>query len=755
MLEILSNSYAALSLMVCVYLGFLLVKINKSRIEERNILRCTIFIALITVLSYVIFIEAEYYKTAFAAKTLYYICTDWLAFFVFNLAAFNATYLKKKKSKDILFFTLIVLDTISFIVNLFTGHSFDLDLFFTDSSGSYWGIIFTPFHYIHLGLCYVMVFSAFVVYLINIVKSPKFYKSKFVAFMVAYFAVIIANFISYSMNLPLDYSVVLYGIFAGYVSYYLLYTFSDTLIYNVLGAVSEESNDVIVSFDYRGFAIQKNKAAERFFNLKTGIIKSSAEDFLKKFLKKQTERMDIVYDGIELHLKLEYQELRFEDELVGSYIKISDKTQEVNQYLQERYNATHDELTGLYNRMGFFEEIERQIKNGIYQNPVMVVSNFRDFRLINEIFGVETGDQLLLRQAKMMKEKAHPRNINGRLNDDKFAIFMDKSDLNLDKLIASYEILKKVTEKSAYQLSMSIGIYEIKNAEENVQVMYDKAKLAMDSIRKDYATMFSFYDSTMMDKVLAEKNVVNDIEDAIANGHLEFYLQPAIREDGSINSAEALVRWNDPKRGLLLPSEFLGPLEKTGLLYKMDMYVIEQVVKKMAEWKESGKKLPRIAVNLSSRNKYYFDDVEFLRNITAKYDVSPKNIILEVQESALIDDYEEGFNLFEKLREIGFEISIDRFGSGFSSLNLLKDFNLDGIKISADFLSEDELSEKSMVILSSMISMARKLGMIVVALGVETEEHHKKLMELGCNRFQGFYFAKPMPVSEFEKKYLV
>lgn len=767
--------YALFSLAIVGYMIFLLTLISKTKIEYKKTLMIPICVAVVALISYTLFLLSEKHFVAVVFNGIYYICTDWLTFTLFLFFSDNIDAVKNRKKIAKVFLVLAILDSVNMAINTFTRHSFDLVPSVSSGGMKFWGLDFTIFHYIHLGLCYVMAVCAFVVLILNIRAAPRFYRRKYISYLVAYLVVLICNFHSYSMNLPIDYSVLLYGVFATFLAIYSIWTFPAYLVTSVMERLSESVADAIVHFDYEGNVIYQNDSARQLFNSKTGTFKISPAELKERFLDKADEKTlkwenEVAIFSVDLNLKNErnevlvhpeeikhfrvaYQELKVEKSAIGSYIKISDKTEEKLRYQKERYTAIHDGLTGLLNRSGFFEKVEQQIHLGTFKNPIMVCSNIRDFKIVNDIFGETVGDEILIRHAKVLKERAQENDINGRLGDDKFAVFMEKDHFNSDGFMQIFRDLGTISESNSYRMFIAAGIYEVRDLNEKAQVMYDKAKVAMDTIKEDYLTMLAFYDSTLMDKLLAEKNIINNFENAILTNQFEMYLQPIFDKDGNVISAEALARWNSPETGMIYPEDFIEILSNTGLVYKLDKIIAEKAVQKFAEWKKKGYKIQSIALNAASKDEYYFDTISFLKSLAEKYEISPDSVVIEVLEDAFINDYENEAHYFERLKAAGFKITIDDFGSGFSSLNMLKDFNIDAVKISADFFS-GKFSTRAEIILGSMLEMVKELKIQAAALGIENEDQKTLLENLGCSVFQGYLFSKPIPADEFEEKFL-
>ena len=301
-------------------------------------------------------------------------------------------------------------------------------------------------------------------------------------------------------------------------------------------------------------------------------------------------------------------------------------------------------------------------------------------------------------------------------------------------------------------------IYDSPFTTESPQIMCDKAQIACERLSNDYQTTFSWYDKALMDKIDAEKNIVDEFENALENRQFKIYLQPQLAfvgtEQEKYFGAEVIVCWEHPQHGTLMPETFLPTLEKTGLIYRLDRFVWEEAAKKLYEWNERGFQNQTVSVNISQKDIYYIDVYKTFTELVEKYNIKPMQMNIEISESGFMSDFEGSKKLFEKLQSFGFKVEIDDFGSGYSSLNMLKDIHADVLKIGRSFLNESENKERSNTILYTIIDMAKSLGMDVLAVGVESESQMNLMKTLGCESFQGFYFSKPVPVESFERMYL-
>lgn len=750
--NITSKIYTIFSFTVCLFLVYLIALVKKTNIDLKRRLIWTLTIGILSTTFYSFFITFYDYKLCYIFGTLFFISLDWL---VFSFLQFTFSYTKIKPFQFLkIFYGLVLIDSISLLINLKTHHSFELVQQFTSDGIGYWGTIFYPVHYFHLALTYSIIFLNFALLIISSLKAPSFYKRKYGTIVIFYITIIFVNFLCYSLNTPIDYSVALYGVLAFLIIFYSNYTFPQFLVNKSLSSINESLSSPLFYFDYNGKMTYSNTCAKKLFSNNEAKLKQIAEQTREFYLSTKETKISKVINSKTHNFTIEYKNFSFHESIVGSYLKLEDVTVQTHKIEEQKLIATHDSLTGLFNREGFFEEIEKALKNNIFKAPLILTSNIRDFKLLNEVYGEQMGNEVLVKQASMMKEKAHPKNINGRICDDKFAIFMEKDEFNQEILIDSFQQLKQLTDDNVYNMSIAIGVYEVYNRKESVQLIYDKAKMAMDSIKENFQQMFAFYDSSLLDKLVTEKNIVSQFDKALEDMQFKLALQPIMTFDGKVVGAEALVRWKQNDKSQLLPESFLHVLEHTGLIYKLDLYIWNFAAKKIREWNKKGICDKYISVNISSKDRFYLDIFKELTEITEKYQIKPDSLILEVQEDFLINDFEESISLFKKLKNYGFKFYIDRFGTGFSSLNVLKDFEADGIKIDTKFLGEEGLKEKNKIILESIISMSKELNMQVIAGRVETNSQVNIFNSMGCLFYQGFYFSKPLLVQNFEKMFL-
>ena len=342
------------------------------------------------------------------------------------------------------------------------------------------------------------------------------------------------------------------------------------------------------------------------------------------------------------------------------------------------------------------------------------------------------------------------------MENDHFGILMAKKDFD-EALFAENEqevLWGDIKTNASLPIIIYTGVYEITNPTLPISVMCDRARMAIAQIKGDYHKRVAYYDNALRERIRHEQELISDLNTAIAEEQLKMYLQPQMSADGKLLGAEALIRWIHPEKGQIMPGDFIPVFEKNGLITDVDRYIWEVACKQLKKWKEAGWGDLYISVNISLKDFYFLNIYQIFTELIEKYDIEPQNLKLEITETAVVMDFKRQMDLITRLRKTGFIVEMDDFGSGYSSLNMLKDIYVDILKIDMAFLRKATDEERSKKILQMIITLSTQLGMPVITEGIENEEQVKFLADMGCNMFQGYHFGKPVDVEEFEKMYL-
>lgn len=422
---------------------------------------------------------------------------------------------------------------------------------------------------------------------------------------------------------------------------------------------------------------------------------------------------------------------------------------------QYQHQFTHDKLTNLYRREYFFDKVREALLKNPDKEYYLVTTNIFEFKIYNELFGMDKGDEVLKAQAKFIEKSCDKNSIYGRLSGDEFGILVDSENYSESKIEEYASEFQKMFSTNRYRMKVYVGSYKIEDKKEAVASMCEKTKIAMETVVGQYQKCFARYDDRMFEKILDERKFIGEFQDAIADGQFCMYLQPQTHSDGKVIGAEALVRWKHPERGLVPPGIFIPLFERAGLVCELDKFIWEEAVKRLKVWKEAGREDLHISVNISIKDFEHLDLYKVFTGLVERYKVNPGRLKLEITETVMMDEIKDKLELLKKLQDYGFEIEIDDFGSGYSSLNMLKEISADVLKLDMGFLSKPANGLRAQMIIQAIISLSEELGMSVIAEGVEEYEQVDYLSKMGCGVFQGYYFSKPVDVETFQEKYLL
>lgn len=416
-----------------------------------------------------------------------------------------------------------------------------------------------------------------------------------------------------------------------------------------------------------------------------------------------------------------------------------------------------DPLTGHDNFNKFKTDVSTLLETSPKRDIFSIVEfDICEFKMFNKIYGYAFGDDLLITIMYAVNLYLHTGEHAARISEDRFvALLQEHDEKEITKRISKIyaEIQNDYTRHHpGSKFAMQFGVYQMHVNDYDLMKCLDKAIYAKNNKKNDPKAFISFYSEEMYQDIVRKKQIESRMQNAMEHGEFIVYFQPKVNiETGKVVAAEALVRWKDPQNGLISPGEFIPIFEKNGFLEILDMYVIDTVLSYMASWRD---KYAPISVSVNLSKTYIFQEgfAQRIYDMTQRHAIDPKYLELEITESTMLDNSEPLIALIKELKAFGFLISMDDFGSGYSSLNMLKEIPIDIIKLDQVFLrSNDQTREKSKLIVEGIMDMINLLGIDSVAEGVETKDQLELLYDVHCRIAQGFYFYKPMPVSEFEK----
>ena len=415
--------------------------------------------------------------------------------------------------------------------------------------------------------------------------------------------------------------------------------------------------------------------------------------------------------------------------------------------------SDHDTLSGLLSRSGFDKRVRMIIDGHPNESYLLVYGDIDRFKVYNDLFGAPAGDRLLADIGAMIRDLMPAGAAAARLRADHFACCCSRSSFDPDRMLAALDAWF-ASYREDFTFFVRLGIFPIDDPSLDVNLMCDRALLALRSAKSGYVgSKYVFYDEKLRSSVLKEQELAGEMIAALEGGQFVPYFQPQYRyATGRMIGAEVLARWNHPAKGLLGPTEFIPVFERNGLVATFDYYMWEQACRCLRMWIDGRgiEGAPRLSVNLSRADIYRSDLCTYLEGLIERYDVPAELLHLEITESAYMEAPEQLIGAVTKLRAAGFVVEMDDFGSGYSSLNTLKDVPVDVLKLDMGFLGASA-SSRGGLILASVVRMARWLDLPLIAEGVETKQQAAYLASVGCDYMQGYLFSKPVDRETFEK----
>lgn len=420
-----------------------------------------------------------------------------------------------------------------------------------------------------------------------------------------------------------------------------------------------------------------------------------------------------------------------------------------------RHIAMTDSLTGLWNGRCFREKVREELLHNHGKQYLLISLDIEHFKYINNDFGEKAADRVLVVIADRLRSLFGKEALYAREMGDRFLILIKKCDNIEELLIHLTEAIsfKNNQTRQHYKPVMKFGICNLEADKKNISVAtyIDAAVSARKSIKRDHMKQFAYYDDYMETEAKVEARIEKRMENALEEGEFTVFYQPKyLLETDEIIGAEALVRWNDPNEGIVSPGAFIPIFERNGFIIQLDFFVYEEVIKELSKRIQEGKRIVPISVNVSRIHISTGDFLQKLIALTEKYHLERKLVELELTETVLGGKRQNTIGFIKECKAAGFPISIDDFGSGYSSLNLLKEMPVDVLKIDREFLNELEESEKSSIIVQQVVEMARRIQIKTLCEGVETMKQAEFLKEIGCNMVQGYLYSRPVPLDKFE-----
>ena len=743
-----------IALLVCMVIA------KKSRKPIGNALSFLLAGLAIPVLGNLILILSTQRTISTVGYYIYFIGMDCA---IYSLWYFTHVYCdmgKPKRGLNILVCTLFVADLIQYAMNPFLKFSFTTEKILVENK-SYFRLVPKLGQTYHRIVCYGLFLAILVVFVVKMIQSPKVYRDKYGVIVLSIIMTgAVESYYIFSRK-PMDVSMIGFGLFGLLVYFFSIHFRSMKVLDRMLAGMASDMPDALFFFDKNGKCIWTNEPGRQLI----GVSKDNYDNVKDNLKYLFGDELDLESSGWFKRVTLgtgddkQYTHLAMRStvdekgKIMGSYLSIRDITDDQREIKREMYRSTHDYLTGLYTKEYLYENISKRLKDDHETDYMIGYIEVSNYKMINDVFGKEFAELTIKKIAGFITGNVSIKCLYGRLSDDSFGILFDKSKFNEDAVKTRLENFTIKDDNLEHQILMHFGIYDITPEDDiDVPLFFDSARLATTMIRDNYHDIIVYYDDKLRNEIIHNQLITNQLKNAIETRQIRPYLQPIVDSRGMLEGAEALVRWIHPDEGFMNPGMFIPVFERNGLIAEVDRHMWRCACEILADWKERGIEA-FISINISPKDFYYMDVVPTLKSLVEEHGIDPVKLRVEITETVMMSDSMDILKTVDELRASGFIVEMDDFGSGFSSLNLLKDMNIDVIKIDMKFLKDSERNMKSGIIIKNIINMSEELNIATLTEGVETAKQFEILYAMGCKLYQGYYFSKPVPLEDFEKQW--
>lgn len=691
----------------------------------------------------------------------YYIFFIGMDVAIYHVLIFTMDYCELKwPSRAVKAFVWFIfgVDAFQYILNPVFHHSFALQAIKLYGK-NYYLLISHPGHVFHRVICYGIFTIALIICMIVLIRSPKIYRDRYLVITAAMvLSGMLETFYIFSRT-PIDLSMTAFATYSLLVFYLALYYKPIKVLDRMLSSIASELNESLFFFDLSGKCLWANEPAMELVGLSLKNpdyeqAKETLEATFGDYLNHGDSWSCKKYIGGSRDPRYYNFELRTLNDdrgrLTGKFLRIRDDTESRKEIQSEIYNATHDRLTGLYTKEYLYELITKAVAENPEKKYYIIFLDVNNFKIVNDVFGSAFGDYALKHIANWIVNSSKPSWVYGRLGGDTFGALVPVEDFDHDKVESELSVFDIKDGNKEHRLLIHFGVYELTDEHLEVSVMFDRAHLAINRIKEDYNVHIAYYDDSIRDSVVKNQMISAQLADAIATRQIIPYLQPIVDSKGNVLGAEALARWIHPTEGFMSPDSFIPVLEQNGMIADVDIHIWRCSCEILKRWQDRGIDM-FLSINISPKDFYFMDVPETIIKMVDEFGIKAAKLRIEITETAMMGDSDRRMNDLQKLRDNGFIIEMDDFGSGYSSLNLLQDMPVDVLKIDMAFLKKAEDNQRAEMILYNIIAMTKDLEITSLTEGVETLYQYEQLSRMGCKLFQGYHFSKPVPLEEFEK----
>lgn len=691
--------------------------------------------------------------------TGYYIYMLGMDMVLFALIRFTDRYCQgigDGTQKPTVVYAALEIDCVQLLLNIVFKHAFEVERI-TVENAPYYRLVPHFGETIHRIVDYGILGAVILIFILATVKTVRLYRERYIVLLISIVTAGVWQAFYIISGTPIDRSIIGMNCVGLLVFYFSIYYRPLKLLDRMLSDIASNMADALFVYDQMGRCIWANKHALDMLGLTDKELERVTDGLKSYFGEREfiqadwTEKRTVGSGDDERHYIINNRAFVADSKhIAGAFLSIHDNTEEERRLKRELYSSSHDSLTGLYTKQYLYYRIRKLLDNDAETEYLALFLDVKNFKIVNDVFGTKFGDLALKQVADVLKAYDSEKYLYGRLAGDTFGIFLPASQFyaeRVEKELAAFIVTDGTIE---HNLLIHIGVYEVSERSTDISVMFDRAHLSLSRITDEYKTRIVYYDSNVRENVLWGQRISAQLGEALETMQIRPYLQPITDRSGRVIGAEALARWIHPEKGYMSPSLFIPAFEKNGMIVEVDRHIWRCACKILSEWQGVCSDL-FISVNISPKDFYFFDVVNEIRGLVREYGIEPSKLRIEITETVMMTDSAERMATLAELRRDGFIVEMDDFGSGYSSLNLLKEMPVDVLKIDMKFLSRSDELNRSNTILKNIIRLADDLDIMSLTEGVETEQQYKMLASMGCTLFQGYYFAKPMPVEEFEQ----
>jgi len=740
-------------LIVCAHIA------RRSRKSVGKPLSLALIAILITVFGNLVITLSNAKLMSSVGYYIYYIGMDATVFLLLIYSLAYCDFKWPNITIRIAVYTLLTIDLVQYILNPFFNQAFDTEAIIVEDNLYYRSIPYIGQYY-HRIVCYGILAAMLIILIVKMVKSTRIDLEKYaVIFVAIVITALIETYYIFSRR-PIDTSMIGFALCGVLLFYLSLYYRPRRLLDRMLASITSEMPEAMFFFDPNGKCVWVNGPGRKLVGVTIGNYETVKDDLTFLFgdidftASGWNRRVTL---GTEDDVNYTYIAMKSitddRDRITGTILRVRDITEDQLELKREMYNSTHDSLTGLYIKEYLYESIDKRLREDKVTDYMIGYVEIMNFKVINDVIGKEFAELTIKKAAQAIEGYISAKSLYGKLSTESFGVLISKKNFDEASVEKNLAIFSVSDGSMDHRILVHVGIYDINEDDEiNVPLFFDSARLATTKIKDDYSKLIAYYDDELRNKIMYEQLLSNQLPGAIESRQIRPYLQPIVDEKGLLSGAEALVRWIHPEEGFLNPGKFIPVFERNGLIADVDRYMWRCACEILADWKKRG--IDKfISINISPKDFYFMDVPGEIRKLVEEFGIDPVKLRIEITETVMMTDSGDRLKIIADLRSSGFLVEMDDFGSGYSSLNLLKDMPVDVLKIDMQFLRDSERNARAGMIIKNIINMSQDLDIDSLTEGVETAAQFERLYAMGCKLYQGYYFSKPVPLEDFEKQW--